>query len=102
MPPALPYQGGPAPSSPNNNMAVASMVTGIVGLVLQCLCWPVGLVAAFAAVILGVIALRQLGERGGGGRGFAIAGIATGAIGLVIALVLLALVGVAMTTSSFD
>ncbi|MFB9832373.1 DUF4190 domain-containing protein [Actinoallomurus acaciae] len=47
-----------------NGLAVGSLITGLLGCV------------SFVGLILGIIALRQIGRRGGRGRGMAIAGIA--------------------------
>lgn len=67
-------------------MAIASLICGIVCF------WGLG---SIAAVILGSVALRQIRERGEGGRGLAIGGIVVGAITLVAAIVVTILLIVA-------
>lgn len=55
-------------------MAIASFITSLVGL---------GLVG----VILGHIAMSQIKNSGGGGKGFAIAGLIIGYVSIAIAIV---------------
>ncbi|MWA06305.1 DUF4190 domain-containing protein [Actinomadura sp. LD22] len=79
--PAAPYPPPPMPSGPaygsgppqdkTNGMAIAAFVTGLLGC-----CGIVG-------AVLGVISLRQIADRGGKGRGLAIAGIALSALWIV-------------------
>lgn len=64
----------PAPA-PNNTLAVISLVSGIVGLVL------IPFFGSIAAVITGHIARKQIRERGEGGDGLAIGGLVTGYLG---------------------
>jgi hypothetical protein len=89
--PIYPQQGyAPVQVQPPKGMAIAAMVLGIVGLVLAFI--PVVGVVSFVlgplAVILGIIAFVK--RRG---RGQAIAGIVTGAIAFVVAIVGLVLTG---------
>ena len=65
-----------------NGLAVASLVTGIVGAVVAWLIPIVGLVLGVVAVVLGVVARRN-GVR----TGQATAGIALGALAVVMAVV---------------
>ena len=71
------YGGGYAPPVGTNGLAIASLVTSIVGGCLYGL-------GAVVAIILGVVALGQIKRTGQQGRGMAIAGISIGAA--VIAL----------------
>lgn len=66
---------------PNQGLAIASMVTGIIGLVLGCF----GPILSIAAVVMGIIALMQIksSPETTGGKPLAIAGIVMG--GLTIA-----------------
>jgi hypothetical protein len=82
----------PTPTTPANTLGIVSLVLGITGIV-------TGLnpLLGIPAVVLGIMALR----REPGSRGFAIAGIVTGAvtfvwvaIGVVATLFLLPLAGV--------
>jgi hypothetical protein len=79
-------------------MATAALVLGILALIL---CWTVfgGIVLGIIAVVLGIIAARRASRGEAPGRGRAIAGIVTGALGLVIAVALVA-VGASILNSS--
>lgn len=68
-----PYGYGYPPPKPTNGMAIAAMVVGIVGA-----CNPIGVLG----LIFGLIAKRQIAERGEGGEGFATTGIVLGWIGV--------------------
>ena len=86
-----PYPGYPAGQTPyaygappTEGMAVASLVTSLVGMfALGGLSGPVGLG-------LGIAALKRIRVSGKSGRGLAIAGIVTGALGTVELLVIIA------------
>jgi hypothetical protein len=65
-------------------LAIASMVCGILSLVLCCFD-VLALILSIAAIVLGIISKKKTEN----GKGMALAGIITGAIGLVIALALL-------------
>jgi hypothetical protein len=73
------YQRAPV-AAKTNGLAIASLVLGIV--------WVAWLGSA-AALILGLVALRQIKARNQGGRGLAIAGIVLGALGLAWLLVVI-------------
>ena len=80
--------GAPAPTTHErgrNPAATAALVCGIVSLTI---CWlPVlfvgGFVIGATAVVLGTLGIRRARVRGGAGRGFAVAGLSTGAVGVV-------------------
>ncbi len=84
---APPYGNPPARTLPNG-MAVASLVLGILGLVLAVV--VVGGVLGLVAVILGAVALGKIKRGEAGGRGMAIAGIVTGGLAMLLAGLLLA------------
>lgn len=65
-------------------LAVAALVTALVGLVLV-LIPVVGLLLPAAAIVLGVVALRRLRPGTMSGRGQATAGLAVGIVGTVLA-----------------
>ncbi len=68
--------------------SIASMVCGILSL--TCCCASIlGLILSVAAVVLGIIALRNKYD----GKGMAIAGIITGGIGFLISGIMLLVVG---------
>ncbi|MDO3650808.1 DUF4190 domain-containing protein [Nocardia mangyaensis] len=72
-----PYGAYPQPQG-TNGLAIASLVTSLIGM---CTC-----IGSIVGIVLGVMALNQLKERGGEGRGMALAGIWIGAITLVLGL----------------
>jgi len=104
---STPDQLKPLPSDPaepprhaqtyNNPLAIGSLASGIVSVMLtfSCFCcWPFALVggaAGLVAVVLGLIALRQIKAGEGTGRGLAIGGIISGI--LVLLLLMLVVVG---------
>jgi hypothetical protein len=77
-----PYQ---QPSKPNNSLALAALILGIVGVTIL----P-GL-ASIPAIVCGFMGKKQIDESDGaeGGSGMAIAGIVMGFIGLVLGVLLL-------------
>jgi hypothetical protein len=67
------------------------MITGLAGLTL----WTIPVPWSLAAVILGHIGLSQVKGENGNNRGFAIAGLVTGYIGIGLVVLLIGL-GVAL------
>ncbi|WP_269456491.1 DUF4190 domain-containing protein [Nocardia terpenica] len=63
-------------------MAVGSLIASILGL---CTC-----VGAIVGIVLGIIALNQIKERGGEGRGMALAGIWIGVVAIVLSIIYVA------------
>lgn len=65
-------------------MAIISLITGILG-VLCCGSW----IFAIAAIILGVLARKEIAESGGtkSGAGMAMAGLILGGVGIVISII---------------
>jgi Domain of unknown function (DUF4190) len=94
-----PYQPYQARSLETNGLAIGSLVTSIVGLLLggplTFVCY-LGLLIPVVGVVLGVVALGQIKRNNQQGRGLAIAGIAVGAT----AVVLLVLIVIAIMASS--
>lgn len=81
--PPPPAQGYPPVPPPGNGMAITAMVLGIVSIVF---CW-IGLLFAVAAVIVSVLALKQISARPPGqssGYGMAITGLVTGLVGTLL------------------
>ncbi|MFF3063934.1 DUF4190 domain-containing protein [Oerskovia sp. NPDC057915] len=68
-----------APPPRQNGLALASMITSLAGL-LACM------VPGIVGLVLGIVALQQIGRDGTTGRGFAITGIAVGAVGTAFVL----------------
>ena len=93
-----PYQQGPVGYQPygmpqvaqlrTNGFAVASMVLGIVGIVLFCLY----AIPPLLATIFGGVALKQFKEHPNtfSGRGMAVAGLVLGIVGVALLVLLLA------------
>ncbi|MGM0477874.1 MAG: DUF4190 domain-containing protein [Bacteroidota bacterium] len=78
-------QGG-APQS--NGLATASLVLGIISIVL-CWIWVVGVIAGILAIILAIVAKNKIKSTPNmGGKGAANGGLITGIIGTIIALVI--------------
>jgi hypothetical protein len=71
-----------------NGIAIAAMVCGIVSVVLGWLpvVFAVGVVLAVLAIIFGIVGVRRAGVNGNR-KGFAIAGVVTGAFGIPVAVV---------------
>lgn len=99
-PPPTPAYGQPtAPgSAPTNQKAIWALVLGIVGL----LCC--GIFTAIPALIVGIMANKEIGASGGyqAGRGMAIAGIVLGIVGIILSLLLIAFWGYVVTTPEFQ
>lgn len=93
--PGYPGYGRPV-SSGTNGLAIASLVCGIVSIPLTCL--YVGVLFGIAAVIMGVIAMKQVKETGQEGHGMALAGVITGGVGIALSLgyILLVIIGLSM------
>jgi hypothetical protein len=93
--PDAPHQAAPAGQASarrTHGLAVASLVTGIVGAIASLFFW--GIVLAVVALVLGYAAKGDMDRAGGPaeGRSMAVAGIALGWIGLAIALIILTIV----------
>ena len=74
----------------NRGISIASLVCGILSLICCCAGW-LGLILAAAALVLGIISLRNNYD----GRELAIAGLITGGCGMVLAIVMLIFAAVA-------
>lgn len=85
--PGYPAYGYPivAVAPPTNGMSIAAMVLGISGILGLC-GYGVGGFIGIVGAILGHVSRRQIRERGESGDGMALAGIITGWISTVIAL----------------
>ncbi|MGH3714204.1 MAG: hypothetical protein ACRDT4_12195, partial [Micromonosporaceae bacterium] len=117
--PPSPYATGggytPTGGGGNSGMAIGAMVAGIVSVVFGLLGCCLSIIAAIPALLaggtgaaLGFISMRKIDESNGqiGGKGMAITGLATGAVGVLLGLaftVIFILVATgAIDTSSFD
>lgn len=85
MPPMTPPMPPMGPGLPKGQ-AVASMVCGILSLVLSWL--PIGgLVLAILGTAFGGLVLKKVGRGQAGGKGMAIAGLVCGIVGIVVGLI---------------
>lgn len=93
-PPGGPPYGPPPPGGPQwhqpqqdgpKQLGIVSLVLGIVGLPATCCCWFLGWVFPVAAIVTGLLGYtRASNTPGSEGKPFSIAGIALGAVGLLI------------------
>ncbi|GAB4068058.1 hypothetical protein GCM10028777_25930 [Angustibacter speluncae] len=87
-----PSYGTPAGGSRTNVMAIIAIIAGVLAIIASCL-WFVAGPLGIAAIVLGVLGRGKAKRGEAGGGGLAMAGIITGAIGLVLTIVL-TLIGV--------
>ncbi|AQQ15398.1 hypothetical protein CGLAU_07215 [Corynebacterium glaucum] len=91
--------GGQAVPQQDNNLALASLIVGIIGLVFIVLFFPLAIVLGLVAIVLGVMGMRRakaIEETNQYGvqtsrRGFAIGGLVTGIIATVVSVILMVL-----------
>ena len=91
-----PYRGTSAPGT--NGLAIGSLVASIGGFPLLFACYA-GVAAWIVGIMLGIVALNQIKQANQEGRALAIAGIAVGAVGLVIAALVVILLVAAYSIS---
>ncbi len=82
------HAAAPAEGKPETT-ALISMIAGIASFPFVFLLWPLGLLLAIAAIVLGIIGLSKINESNGffRGKGMAIAGIVTGSLLIVLFIV---------------
>lgn len=81
-----------APAQGTSGKAIASLVLGILGLLLAGL---LGLILAIIALFLGFGARKDIEARPGlGGNGMAVAGIVLGIIALILSIIFIIAVGI--------
>lgn len=90
-PPVPPVGGAP---SPNNGLAIAALVLGILTFV--CL----GPIAGILAIVFGFLGMKKANEMGGTGKGMSIAGIVLGIVGTVASILFLVFVVFAANQAS--
>jgi hypothetical protein len=96
-PPPYAYAYAFAPDVPNSGWSIASMVIGILSIIL----YPAGLVTGTLAIVFWYLARRQISQQPPThkGMGMAVAGLVTGIIGAFLGL--LFVIGVAAFTGAF-
>ena len=92
----MPFSQYPTQVSPSQALAVVSLGLGVGAITIGWCCYS-GLLLSPAAIITGIIALVQTksNPKSYGGRGFAIAGIVTASVFLVLLLLVIILTGIA-------
>ncbi len=95
-----PFSQFPTQVAPTQTLAIVSMSLGIASLTIGWCCYS-GFLIGPAALVTGFIALAQIRSDplSNGGKGFAIAGIATGAAFLVLCLLFIIIYGFALAFS---
>jgi len=89
-----------AEGSTSNGMAIGSMVTGVLGLVLSCCVAPLAIILSIVAIVLAVIVFKKnKGLDSYNGKGMAIAGLVLGVIGGLLSIVAMALFAFGMIGS---
>jgi Domain of unknown function (DUF4190) len=78
--PAPGYSAYGSPAQKTNSMAIASLVCSLVGF----LCW----LGSIVGIVLGIVAINQIKQTREDGQGLAVAGIAIGALSLIVGLIL--------------
>jgi hypothetical protein len=94
-PPVPPPPYSPAPVRGTNTLAIASLISGIVGVFITIL------VPSVVAVVLGHVSLRQMRQTGEKGNGFAMAGLILGYVIIVLSFVVVFLLAPAFN-ATFD
>ena len=91
--PPPPGYSAPPPgyAAPTNGQAVAGMVLGIASIALFFLSWIAALIGV-VGLILSLVGLSRSKMLNGVGRGMAVAGVTTSAIGIVVDIVFLVVV----------
>ncbi|ATD69997.1 MULTISPECIES: DUF4190 domain-containing protein [Gordonia] len=88
---AAPYggYGYGAPQKSTNGKAIGALICGIVALVMLAACFPLALPLGIAGVVLGFMSRREVEQSAGNqtGAGMGLAGIITGALGILGAIV---------------
>ncbi|CAL9543367.1 hypothetical protein SUDANB58_04296 [Streptomyces sp. enrichment culture] len=86
-----------APMPPQNGMGTAAMVLGILSCCLFCLYGVVSVVLGILAVVFGVKGRRRAERGEAANHGQAVAGLITGAIGIVLGLAVIVLIVIGIT-----
>ena len=91
VPPSMSYQSPPPGAQANQGLAIGSLICGIGSLVLSifsfCL-WFLSFPLGVVAVVLGFIAKGKAARGEAGGAGLAKAGLITGAIGILLSVII--------------
>ena len=96
--------GGGGGGGQTEPFAVVAMSLGVISLVLNCCCGIFSIVLGAVAVVMGLISLSRINQEpdryASNGKGLAIVGIATGAIGALAQIAMLFFsIGIPLATS---
>lgn len=103
-----PYGGYGQPGAPTktNGLGIAALVVGVLSLLV---CWIpfvgfVSVLGGIVAVVLGILGMRKAKDGQTGGRGMSLAGLITGAVSLLVAVVInvFVIIGLNSLDSSLD
>ena len=96
----VPPQGGTPPKT--SGKAIASMVTGLVGLLTICCGFLV--VSSIVALVLGILARKEIRNSNGAlkGDGMALTGVITGIVGIVMVIITIILVATGAIDTNFE
>ena len=107
-PPPPPQYGAPVPPhgglpAKTSGKAITSLVTGIISLPAIC-CWPLGAILGIVGIVFGVLARKEIAASAGQqkGAGMALAGIITGAIAIVLIVIVLVLAATGVIDTNFE
>jgi hypothetical protein len=80
----------PVSARPRNGIGAAALVVGVVSLVLAVLVifFPLAAILGIVALILGIVGMRRASRGEATNRGQAVAGVVTGVLGLIVAIVI--------------
>jgi uncharacterized membrane protein len=84
-----PFNRPPYPA-PTNSKSIASMVLGILNLLLVFMPY-ISVILGILAIILSSISFKEIRLHGENGRGMAVAGLVCGIVGILLGLIILAL-----------
>ncbi len=102
--PTQPVPANVAPQRPRNGVGAAALVIGVLALVLAVLFVfaPLAVVLGAIAVGLGIAGVVRANQGAASNRGQAVAGLVTGALGLVIAIAFMVTIGTLLARHSLD
>lgn len=89
---------GQQPKTGTNGLAIASLVCGILAIPLACLIGMFSIPLPIAALVMGIIGMKQTKQTGQQGYGMALAGTILGGVVLVL-VVILVIIGIGVVAS---
>ncbi|MCS3780227.1 DUF4190 domain-containing protein [Tsukamurella ocularis] len=98
--PGYPAQGY-GQTAGTNSLAVAALVCGILSFPLGC-AYGLGIATAIAAVVLGIIGMKQVKVSGQSGHGMALAGVILGGVYIALFIIAIIIIVVVAANGGFD